>query len=323
MRKLLLIIFPAILQINLSAQQDYQVSQYMFDQVAFNPGAAGNNDIASINGILRNQWTGMEGTPEDIILNASMPFRLFKKDHGVGLSIFRELIGFQEQIDLNLAYAYRADVGDGKLGIGAALNVSNLGFKENKWYIPTGDLFTSTVSEDNAIPQGTDKVFAIDFSFGLFYRTEDLYFGLSSTHINQPSYKFLNETSATTTETSVKVVRHYYLTSGYNIQLANPSFEIIPSILIQSDGKINKFDLNAILSYNKKFWGGVSIRPGAAVVGMLGFEILNGAKIGFAYDFPTTAITNYYQTAYEVLINYSFKIGVVKTPQKYKSIRFL
>ena len=277
--------------------------------------------MVSISGILRNQWTGMEGTPEDIILSASVPFRLFKKDHGIGLTVFRELIGFQEDIDLKVAYAYRADIGDGKLGIGAGVNVTNRGFKQNQWFIPDQtDLFT-TPALDGAIPQSTDKVFAIDFSFGIFYKTDDLYLGISSTHLNEASYKFYNESN--NNETSTKIARHYYITSGYTIQLANPSFEVIPSILIQSDGKIHKFDLNAVLAYNKKFWGGVSIRPGGALVGMLGFEILNGAKIGFAYDFPTTSITNYYQTAYEIVINYSFNIGVDKTPQKYKSIRFL
>ncbi|MBN2214485.1 MAG: type IX secretion system membrane protein PorP/SprF [Bacteroidales bacterium] len=321
MRKSLLILFISVLSLSLFAQQDYQVSQYMFDQISFNPGAAGNHDVVSISGILRNQWTGMEGTPEDIILSASIPFRLFKKDHGVGLTVFRELIGFQEDIDLKVAYAYRANIGDGKLGIGAGVNITNRGFKPDNWFIPDRtDLFT-TPELDDAIPKSEDKVFAIDFSFGFFYKTEDLYLGISSTHLNETSYKFYNESS--NNETSEKITRHYYITSGYNIQLANPSFEVIPSILIQSDGKIHKFDLNAVLSYNKKFWGGVSIRPGGAIVGMLGFEILNGAKIGFAYDFPTTSITNYYQTAYEILINYSFRIGVDKTPQKYKSIRFL
>jgi type IX secretion system PorP/SprF family membrane protein len=323
MRKLLLILIPIVLQINVIAQQDYQVSQYMFDQISFNPGAAGNHDMASINGILRNQWTGMEGTPEDIVLSASVPFRLFKKDHGVGLTVFRELIGFQEDIDLKVAYAYRADIGDGKLGIGAGLNISNRGFNQHSWFIPDRtDLFISA-DQDDAIPKSTDKVFAIDFNFGVFYKTDDLYLGISSTHLNEASYKYLNENSTTNSETSTKITRHYYITSGYTIQLSNPAFEVIPSILIQSDGKIHKFDLNTVLAYNKKFWGGVSIRPGGALVGMIGFEILNGAKIGFAYYFPTKTITNYYQTAYEIVINYSFKIGADKTPQKYKSIRFL
>ncbi len=324
MQKLLFIIFIIAITIELNAQQDYQVSQFMYNQIAFNPGAAGNKDMACVSGILRKQWTGMEGTPQDIIINANTPFRLLKKDHGVGITFFKEDIGFNEDIDLKVCYAYRADVGNGKLGIGAGLNITNRGFNKADWV--TYNINTNTIgdgSDDNSIPKSLDKVFAFDVSFGLFYKTEDLYFGISSTHINQSSYKFYKTSGSSELETPVKIARHYYITSGYTIQLANPSFEVTPSILIQSDGKIHKFDLNAIVSYNKKFWGGVSIRPGSAVVGMLGFEILNGAKIGFAYDFPTTAITNYYNTSYEILLNYCFKIGVDKTPQKYKSIRFL
>lgn len=307
--------------INLNAQRDYQVSQFMYNQTAINPGAAGNLDMACVSGFLRRQWTGMEGTPQNIIINANTPFRLLKKDHGLGLTFFKENIGFNEDIDLKVCYAYRANVGDGKLGIGAGLNITNRGYKA-QW--SAFDLVQSSYNngnDDNSIPKGEEKVFAIDFSFGIFYKTEDLYFGISSTHINENNYKFYYEQA--NTDIPDIISRHYYITSGYRLQLANPSFELTPSVLIQSDGKIHKFDLNTILTYNKKFWCGVSVRPGSDVIGMLGFEILNGAKIGFAYDFPTSAITNYYNTSYEILINYCFKIGVDKTPQKYKSIRFL
>ncbi len=308
-----------LVMVNLSAQQEYQLSQYMFDFISINPGAAGSKDGVCLNGIFRNQWTGIEGAPEDVIFNGDVPFRLLKKDHGVGLAVFREKIGFYEDIDLKLDYSYRATVGDGKLGFGIGVNFLNRGIKPN-WYIPDNANYYSQPEGDPAIPQEDEKVWAIDLNAGLFYSTEDLYLGISSTHINQASYKFHKSNND---EVPDKINRNYYIISGYTIQLSNPSFEVVPSILIQSTGKIHKFDLNTVLVYNKKIWGGVTYRPGAAVVGMLGFEILNGAKIGFAYDFSTTSITNYDKSSYEVLINYCFKIGVDRTPQKYKSIRFL
>jgi len=92
---------------------------------------------------------------------------------------------------------------------------------------------------------------------------------------------------------------------------------------VQSDLKVNNIDINTTLVYNKKFWGGVSFRPGSSFAGMIGFEILNGVKIGIAYDFPTTTITKNYKTSYEFMVNYSFKLGLEKPVQKYKSVRFL
>ena len=74
--------------------------------------------------------------------------------------------------------------------------------------------------------------------------------------------------------------------------MSNPAFEFLPSVFVQSDAKVTKIDLNATFMYNKKFWGGVSYRVGAAVVGMVGLNILNGVKIGYSYDFDTSALMN-------------------------------
>ena len=75
--------------------------------------------------------------------------------------------------------------------------------------------------------------------------------------------------------------------------------------------------------YNKKFWAGVSYRVGAAVVGMIGIDILNGVKIGYSYDFDTSALISYPKGSHEIMVGYDFTLGIEKTPQKYKSIRYL
>jgi type IX secretion system PorP/SprF family membrane protein len=105
--------------------------------------------------------------------------------------------------------------------------------------------------------------------------------------------------------------------------LSNPLLEFQPSVFIQSDAISTKIDVNATLMYNKKFWGGVSYRVGSAVVGMVGISILNGVRVGYAYDFDTSALTKFSSGSHEVMIGYSFTVGVEKTPQKYKSIRYL
>lgn len=304
----------------LFSQQDHQVSQYMYDHISNNPGSAGSGDGICVTGILKEQWTGIEGGPYDLIGSIHLPFKLFKKDHGVGLSFLHEEIGNFQDNDIRLAYAYRANVGDGKLGIGLGLNIQFRDINPD-WRLNVNIPGNVNEHDDIAIPTSGDQIRAFDVYGGIFYYTDDLYFGISSTHINETSYKYVKENDSG--EGTIKIKRHYYLTSGYTMQLANPSFEIVPSVLIQSDGVVHKIDINTQLVYNKKFWGGVSFRPGSSLVGMLGFEILNGAKISFAYDFPVSTITNYYQYSYEVMVNYCFKIGVEKAAQKYKSIRFL
>lgn len=158
---------------------------------------------------------------------------------------------------------------------------------------------------------------------GLFYRTDDLYVGVSSTRLLEGEFVYTQNSTAGSPESTDKLVRHYYLTAGYTLQMSNPAFELLPSMMLQSDLTATKIDLNATVMYNKKFWAGVSYRVGAAVVGMIGIDILNGVKIGYSYDFDTSALDNFSKGSHEVMVGYSFTLGVEKTPQKYKSIRFL
>ncbi len=304
-------------------QQDPKISQFMYNHTTINPGSAGNNDMICVNALTRQQWVGFDGAPEDVSISVNAPFSLLGADHGVGLSIYRDTWGNYSNIDLRLSYAYRIQVRDGKLGIGIGGGVFNSELETNNW-LSTDELNNSGVGgEDMAIPRGDQNVFAFDMNAGLFYRSEYLYLGLSATNILESEIRYPNETSSGNNDTFEKKARHYYLTASYNVQLNNPSFEIIPSVLVQSDAKVTEFDLNAIVRYNKKFWGGVTYRPANAIVGMVGIEIFNGLKVGYAYDFATTKLTQYNQGSHEIVLNYCFRIGVEKSPKQYKSIRYL
>ena len=111
--------------------------------------------------------------------------------------------------------------------------------------------------------------------------------------------------------------------AGYNIQLSNPMFEILPSMMIQSDARSHHIYLNTNLRYNKRFWGGVSYTVGGAMTALFGIEMMNGIQIGYSYDFELTPLMSYNSGSHEVTVRYCFDLSVDRSPQKYKSIRFL
>jgi type IX secretion system PorP/SprF family membrane protein len=321
MKKYFLVLGASVLCIGAFSQQERQLSHYMYDLISINPASAGSTDKISTHAIMRQQWVGIDGAPEDLVLNLDAPFRLFKADHGIGASIWSDKEGFNKDINLTLSYAYQFQVGNGKLGLGLSGSFMNRKL-EGEWEIPDSPLH-DPVESDDAIPQGKQNEFIFDLGFGLFYRTDELYVGISSTHLMQDEFVYQSEGTSGTSETKERMVRHYYLTAGYTLQLSNPAFELLPSVMLQSDSKTSKIDLNTTVLYNKKFWAGVSYRVGTAVVGMIGVEIFNGLKVGYSYDFDTTALTNFSSGSHEVMLGYSFNLGVEKIPQKYKSIRFL
>jgi type IX secretion system PorP/SprF family membrane protein len=320
MKKLILIFYILALGTSTYSQQERQVSHYMYDHISVNPGSAGSTDMISTTVLMRQQWVGIDGAPTNFILNLSAPFKLGGTHHGAGASLWRDEIGFNNDIHISVSYAYQFSVGNGRLGLGISGAYVNRKL-DPVWYVPLTPPFIDPGSDD-AIPKGDQSEMLFDLGAGLFYHTEELYVGISSTHILESEFTYQSE-SSTGGAANEKMARHYYFTAGYNLPLANPLLEFQPSVFIQSDATITKIDLNTTLMYNKKFWAGVSYRVGTAVTGMVGLNILNGVRVGYSYDFDTSALTNFSKGSHEIMIGYSFMVGVDKIPQKYKSIRYL
>jgi len=51
--------------------------------------------------------------------------------------------------------------------------------------------------------------------------------------------------------------------------------------------------------------------------------LFNGVRIGYSYDFTVSQIGKYSDGSHELTIGYCFDLSLDKSPQKYKSIRFL
>lgn len=317
---LLSILTIFVLLFDVSSQQDPQFSHYMFNNMLTNPGYAGSSGKICATAINRNQWLGFEGAPRTFAANVNTPFNLFGVSHGVGLSVSNDVYGFNTDLGLSLSYALRFDVGDGKLAIGVAGGMMNNALGEANWEFDDGSIFHS--GSDNAIPQGDENVTVFNMDGGVFYNTDDLYFGISATNITEPTLKYSKGESEVAGSSEYQLKRHYYLTAGYTVQMPNPSFEVLPSLMVRSDGKSSQIDVNALVQYNKKFWGGVSLRV-PDLIFLAGIELTNNLKIGISYDYTFSKIMNYSDGSVEIMLNYCFEINKDKSPKKYKSIRYL
>lgn len=298
--------FLLIFQAN--GQQDPQYSQYMFNQMAVNPGYAGSHDAICATAVHREQWTGFQGNPSTSVFHVNGAIN--KINSGVGVTILSDKLGFDQNISFGLDYAYRFNVGPGKLGVGISGLYMNKALKA-KWYIPNG-----APENDPDIPGENESTGGFDMGFGLFYRAERVYLGLSTTHLLEPSLKYEKEAN-------FKLKRHYYVSAGCLIPLQNPAWELSPTLWINSDGVSTQFTANINVMFNKKVWGGVGYRLNDAVIAMIGIDLFNGLKIGYSYDYTYTSIRQYSGGSHEVMLGYCFNLIKEKVSQKYKSVRFL
>jgi type IX secretion system PorP/SprF family membrane protein len=299
------------------AQQDPLSSQYMFNTLSYNPGVAGTSGLICATAIDRQQWLGFDGAPATLVFNVSAPVSLFRIKSGVGLQIESDNVGFDKDLNMSAAYSYLMDLRVGKLGIGINLGMMSKTL-DPSWNIPNADGFTPA-DQDPLIPTSKENFIAFDAGLGLFLKSDKYYAAISATHINQPKIKYTKADATIKTYIS----RHYYITAGYTMQLANPAIELLPSFFACSDGKVMQFNITSQVRYNKKVWGGVSYRAGDALIGLVGFELYNGIRIGYSYDFPLSDIRKNTSGSHEFMVNYCFDLGLGKSPMKYKSIRFL
>ncbi|MGF1584047.1 MAG: type IX secretion system membrane protein PorP/SprF [Bacteroidales bacterium] len=314
MKRLCSLVFFTMFVILSHGQQDPQFSQSMFNTMVYNPGYVGSRNAICATAINRQQWMGLDGAPVTSVFTVNSPFRLLGGDHGAGVHILNDELGFETNLSINLSYAYRMNAGPGKLGIGVGFGMINSSL-DAEWFIPSGDSHTPA-SGDPSIPVGNESVLTMDFSAGLYYYTEELYIGFSSTHVNQPAIEY-------TQGANPFLSRNYYLTAGYTLYLENPSYSLLPAMFIQSDGVMTQLNLGGIFEYQNKIWGGAFYRFGSAIVGMAGLELFNGVNLGYSYDFSTTAMSSHSKGTHEFMLRYCFDLGLDRSPQKYRSIRIL
>ncbi len=301
----------------LNAQQDPQFTQSMFTPLLVNPGYAGSEDKICAYALQRMQWTNFDGAPSTTVFNVDAAI---KNRLGLGLSLENDELGFDKDFRVNLSIAYKQPIGNGKLGIGIKWGVasSSIDLDGGNWITPDID-----ANDDPAIPiDGSNEMNFMDFGFGLYYKSQDLYLGVSSTHLLESEFEFnSNEDGTTTTTTALK--RHYYIMAGYNLPFANPLIEFKPGVLVQSDGTNSQLAINALIAYNKKIWGGVSLRTDNAISGILGVELFKWVKVSYSYDFVVSDLMEYNDGSHEIMMGFCLDVKKDKTPEKYKSIRFL
>ncbi|HCC71133.1 MAG TPA: hypothetical protein DEQ09_08295 [Bacteroidales bacterium] len=314
MKKEILVILLSILMFTaVYAQNDPVSSLFMFNHMLYNPGSAGSSGRICATAMNRQQWVGFEGAPSSTVFHVNAAVRPFNIRSGIGLTIVSDKTGFDSDNSLLLTYSYITSLGNGNLGIGINAGILNKSI-DPTWNIPSGDIFVPA-NGDPLIPDGKESHLTYDMSFGLFYSATDYYAGISVTHLTEPRIKYATATPY--------VARQYYATAGYTVRLPNPNFELLPSVFISSDGKIFQLSLNATVRYNKKVWGGVSYRAGDALTGMIGIELYNGIRIGYAYDFPMNDIRKSTSGSHEFMVNYCFDLSLGRSSKRYKSIRFL
>lgn len=274
----------------LQAQQQAEYTQYMFNNLAFNPAYAGSRGTLSAVAIYRMQWVGIDGAPRSFSINGH---DLLGEKHGVGLHIENDKIGVHNRLSLFGNYAFHIPLNQAvHLSIGTTAGVFN--YRSNWSEQPPKDV------NDPIIAENTNK-WMPNFGLGAHLYSEKYYVGLSVPRLL--SNKLNDVTSGNLTLES-KEYLHAWLTAGYVFDISD-NVRFKPSTLVKvAKNAPVEADINASFLFNNAFWAGITYRTGDSVDLLLEYNFKNGLRIGYAYDLTTTKLSGYNSGSHEIMLGY-------------------
>ena len=306
------LLFIALTVNSLSAQQDAQYTQYMFNTLSVNPAYAGSRGQLSFAGLYRSQWVGLEGAPETFTVNLHSPIRNSRL--GYGISIVNDNIGdgVVQETYLDAVLSYTINVSrDAKLSFGlkAGGNMLSLDFNGLR------NFDQEVVSQENI-----DNQFSPNFGLGVYYHTDTFYAGFSAPNILETEF-FDNSGGDSNSVNFLATERiNFYFITGYVFDL-NSQLKFKPALLTKAVGGAPlQVDISANFLFAERFSFGAAYRWDAAVSALAGFQITDQIMLGLAYDRETTELggTQFNDGSFEVFL----RLELLKAFQKTVSPRF-
>lgn len=300
-RKLLLAILILVHAGLACAQQDAHYSQYMFNGLLINPAMAGSKDAISGALFSRRQWIGMNGAPDYQSVSVHAPFSYNRI--GAGMMVLRESIFSEDFLTLGICGSYKINLRQGWFSFGL-----QGGFKQYRFN-----------PENLEVKDADDKVLLDksgslnpDFGTGIYYQKRKYYVGISAQHL-------IPSASASI----FKMRMHVYVTGAYRVSLSE-KLNLIPSTMIKVvEGIRPQIDLTCHLKYKENFWGGLSWRSSDAAALQAGISLESifprlhqSMKVGYAYDFNITKISNVLGDSHEIMLIWDLRI-----PEKLSKIK--
>ncbi len=297
----LLLIFITILTVkDMSAQQDPQYTQYMYNMNIMNPAYAGSKESLSITALYRTQWSGLDGAPETITFSAHSPVG---ERVGLGLSAIKDELGPISETNVYIDFSYTLPLGENvklALGLKAGATFHDVGLTSLELQDPGDPFFSEDIS--NVYP---------NVGAGAFLYTENFYLGLSvpnflnSIHLDENGLQYGSET------------QHFFATAGYVFQISD-NFKLKPSVMVKSafDAPIS-LDGNLNALFFDRFEIGASYRLDDSFSGLVGFQVTDFLRIGYAYDHITSELKGVGSASHEVIVTFDifFKPRILHSPR--------
>lgn len=291
MKRLYILIALVTISYSLSAQQDPQYTQYMYNMNVLNPAYAGSSETVSIGGLFRSQWVGLEGAPNTGTLAIHSPVG---NRVGLGFSLIQDEIGPVRETNAYADFSYTLPMGATKLAFG---------LKAGATFHDIGLLSVSTTdSGDDAFSENVNEVTPNIGAGVYFYKPSRYYISLSmpnilnGVHLDANGKKFGNERE------------HVFAAAGYVFDVSE-HFKLKPHGLLKMafDAPLS-FDVNLNLFMYDLVELGAGYRIDDSFSGMINFLVTPNLRLGYAYDSVQSELNNVGSSSHEIFVNFDINL---------------
>lgn len=292
---ILVITILAFFSTNSYGQQDAQFTQYMYNTLSINPAYAGSRDVLSFVGLYRTQWVGLDGAPESFTGSLHSPIG---ENVGLGFNLTHDEIFITQETYLDIDFSYSLNFSDeSKLALGLKVGGHFLNIDTNR-------LNTGAFNQGDADAEiNVDNKFSPQFGVGVYYYTNDWYFGMSVPNMLETKHFDLEGANNNSFATAKERINLYFA-AGKTFDL-NDDLKFKPATLFKVvEGAPLQADLSANFLIKKKLTLGVAYRWSAALSGLVGFQVSDSIMLGFAYDWETTDLQQYNNGSFEFFLRY-------------------
>ncbi len=273
----------------------------MFNPLAFNPAIAGVNDELVLSGIVREQWTGLNGAPSTQYVNAHLPvYSWYDKydrpgviDYPTGLStgflLAHDKLGATNYTRFSAPVATRVRLTRSgiRLSMGVRFDAS----------VFTADYLRLNGAEvENASAILSEPEYYLDFAVGMYLYHTQWYFGASMTNIRGYEMDDLD----------YEFVRHYFASAGY-AQPVNDDLTLrLTTLAAIVEGTPFTMTLTPAVIIQDNIETGLTYRYHDMFGAFLAFKPMDNLKIGYWYEYPIGIKANEIGATHEVMLQMTF-----------------
>ena len=306
-----------------AAQSDVLLTQYWAMPSYYNPALTGSSDYLRIRAGARLQWLGIKDAPKSFLGVAESPLQIGKKRIGLGVTAMQEGLGLFSNMLIRAQVSYKFKALKGEFSIGVQPTYFNSRFKGTEVELPDDDDYHE--GTDTSIPRQDLTGNAFDLTAGVSYTHKYFSVGVAGAHLLNPKPRMSTEGSESNEadEYQTELPRTLYFTASGNIPLKNTLFELQPSLLMMTEFTDFYGAITLRATYNKFLTFGAGYRWNDAVSVMVGATFKN-FFLGYAYDYPVTAIRRGSSGSHELVAGYQLKLDFGgKNKNKHRSIRIM